>query len=102
MGDPGVNAFAMPGGYIGVNPRAGAIDAIRKRTRQCPLHEMAHMTQKHYASHDGRSAQNAWIGIAGLVVPCWRHQGKGRRGAGCAAGHPGTLRCRVTSIFARQ
>ena len=38
-------------------------------------------------------------GSPGWRVPCWRHQGKGRRGAGCAAGHPGLLRCRVTSIF---
>ncbi|HEY5558748.1 MAG TPA: M48 family metalloprotease [Steroidobacteraceae bacterium] len=53
--DPGINAFALPGGFIGVN--AGLVTATRSEGELAGVlaHEIAHVTQRHIA----RSIQNA-------------------------------------------
>jgi beta-barrel assembly-enhancing protease len=53
--DNGINAFALPGGFIGVN--AGLITATRSESELAGVlaHEIAHVTQRHIA----RSIQNA-------------------------------------------
>ncbi len=53
--DTGVNAFALPGGFIGVN--AGLITATSSESELAGVlaHEIAHVTQRHIA----RSIQNA-------------------------------------------
>ena len=47
--DPSINAFAMPGGYIGVH--TGLIEASRSEGELASVlaHEMAHVTQHHLA-----------------------------------------------------
>ncbi len=53
--DSGINAFALPGGFIGVN--AGLVKATRSEAELAGVlaHEIAHVTQRHIA----RSMQNA-------------------------------------------
>ncbi|HEX9706065.1 MAG TPA: M48 family metalloprotease [Steroidobacteraceae bacterium] len=53
--DSGINAFALPGGFIGVN--AGLVTATRSEAELAGVlaHEIAHVTQRHIA----RSMQNA-------------------------------------------
>ncbi len=53
--DSGINAFALPGGFIGVN--AGLVTATRSEGELAGVlaHEIAHVTQRHIA----RSVQNA-------------------------------------------
>jgi predicted Zn-dependent protease len=53
--DSGINAFALPGGFIGVN--AGLVTATRSEGELAGVlaHEIAHVTQRHIA----RSIQNA-------------------------------------------
>jgi predicted Zn-dependent protease len=53
--DSGINAFALPGGFIGVN--AGLVKATRSEAELAGVlaHEIAHVTQRHIA----RSIQNA-------------------------------------------
>ena len=53
--DSGINAFALPGGFIGVN--AGLVTATRSEAELAGVlaHEIAHVTQRHIA----RSLQNA-------------------------------------------
>lgn len=53
--DAGINAFALPGGFIGVN--AGLVTATRSEGELAGVlaHEIAHVTQRHIA----RSIQNA-------------------------------------------
>lgn len=53
--DAGINAFALPGGFIGVN--AGLVTATRSESELAGVlaHEIAHVTQRHIA----RSIQNA-------------------------------------------
>ena len=47
--DPAINAFALPGGYIGVH--TGLIDATRNEHELAGVvaHEIAHVTQRHIA-----------------------------------------------------
>jgi beta-barrel assembly-enhancing protease len=53
--DPAINAFALPGGFIGVN--AGLVTATKSEAELAGVlaHEIAHVTQRHIA----RSLQNA-------------------------------------------
>jgi predicted Zn-dependent protease len=53
--DSGINAFALPGGFIGVN--AGLVKATRNESELAGVlaHEIAHVTQRHIA----RSVQNS-------------------------------------------
>ena len=53
--DSSINAFALPGGFIGVN--AGLVTATRSEAELAGVlaHEIAHVTQRHIA----RSLQNA-------------------------------------------
>ncbi len=53
--DTGINAFALPGGFIGVN--AGLVTATRNESELAGVlaHEISHVTQRHIA----RSMQNA-------------------------------------------
>lgn len=47
--DETINAFAIPGGYVGVN--AGLIDAMEREEQLAGVvaHEVAHVTQRHHA-----------------------------------------------------
>lgn len=56
--DPGINAFALPGGFIGIN--AGLFTATRSESELAGVlaHEIAHVTQRHIA----RSIQAAGRG----------------------------------------
>ena len=49
VNDPRINAFALPGGYIGVH--TGLIDATRSEDELAGVlaHEIAHVTQRHIA-----------------------------------------------------
>ena len=49
IGDPNINAFALPGGYIGVH--TGLLDSTRNENELAGVlaHEVAHVTQRHIA-----------------------------------------------------
>lgn len=51
VSEPSINAFAMPGGYIGVH--TGLISASRNESELAGVlaHEIAHVTQRHLARH---------------------------------------------------
>ncbi len=68
VGDPSVNAFAMPGGYIGVNMGLVLLTQSESELASVLSHEMAHVTQKHYARMMDDQRKNAWMGIAGLAA----------------------------------
>ncbi len=68
VGDPAVNAFAIPGGYIGVNMGLVILTQSESELASVLSHEIAHVTQKHYARMMDDQRKNAWMGIAGLAA----------------------------------
>lgn len=66
--DPNVNAFAMPGGFIGVH--SGLIVAATSESELASVvaHEVAHVTQRHLARQLEKQSQVSMLSLAGLVV----------------------------------
>ena len=72
IADPAVNAFAMPGGYIGVNSGLITSSASESELASVLAHEIAHVTQRHIARAiaAAEATQYATIAavIAGLII----------------------------------
>lgn len=68
VGDNTVNAFAMPGGYIGVNMGLVLLTQTESELAAVLAHEIAHVTQKHYARQLDDQRKNSWMSIAGLAA----------------------------------
>jgi predicted Zn-dependent protease len=66
--DDTINAFAMPGGYVGVH--TGLLLAAQTESELASVlaHEISHVTQHHIARLVGKQNQLSTIGIAGLLV----------------------------------
>ncbi len=66
--DNTINAFAMPGGFVGVN--TGLIVAAQNESELASVlaHEIAHVTQRHLARMLGKQDQLAIPSIAAVVV----------------------------------
>ena len=66
--DPSINAFALPGGYLGVH--LGLIGAVTSRDELATVkaHELTHVTQRHIARMFGEEKKNLPIMIAGMVL----------------------------------
>lgn len=65
INDPNINAFAMPGGYIGVH--TGLISSAQTESELAGVlgHEISHVTQRHIARQVFQSKQ---IGMASMVA----------------------------------
>src|SRR5690606_28753236 len=65
--DPQINAFALPGGYIGIN--SGLIVAARSESELASVvaHEIGHVLQRHIARGMTQSAQSGHAAIAALA-----------------------------------
>lgn len=71
MKDPRINAFALPGGYMGMN--AGAITSVRTESELAGVlaHELAHVTQRHIArTIEGTQTANlaTWAAVLATIV----------------------------------
>ncbi|WP_428421279.1 M48 family metalloprotease [Methylibium sp.] len=66
--DRTVNAFALPGGYVGVHLGLIAITATPDELASVLAHELSHVTQRHIARSVGASKTTSMIGIAGLIL----------------------------------
>lgn len=66
--DPTLNAFAMPGGYIGVH--TGLLLAAQSESELAGVlgHEIAHVTQHHIARLVGQQKQAGLMSLAALAV----------------------------------
>ncbi len=66
--DPTLNAFALPGGFIGVH--TGLILAAESESELASVlgHEIAHVTQRHIAQLVGRQSQSSMLMLASLLV----------------------------------
>jgi len=68
VSDPSLNAFAMPGGNIGVH--TGLILAAQSESELAGVlaHEVAHVTQRHIARMVGKQGQTGLLMLASLLV----------------------------------
>jgi predicted Zn-dependent protease len=66
--DRSVNAFALPGGYVGVHLGLLAIAATRDELASVLAHEMSHATQRHIARSIANGKRQSLISIASLIV----------------------------------
>jgi predicted Zn-dependent protease len=68
MKDPQINAFALPGGHIGMH--TGLIVAAQSESEMAGVmgHEIAHVTQRHIARMVSNQQVNQWVSIASLAI----------------------------------
>lgn len=66
--DRSVNAFALPGGYLGVHLGLIAVVSSEDELASVLAHELSHVTQRHIARMVGRqSAEGPWV-IAAMIL----------------------------------
>lgn len=66
--DRSVNAFALPGGYIGVHLGLIAMTASRDELASVLAHEMSHVTQRHIARSMAVGKRQSLIGVAAMIL----------------------------------
>ena len=68
MRDPQINAFALPGGNIGINTGLVAAAQSESEIAGVVAHEIAHVTQRHIARMVSNDQKNQWVSIAALAI----------------------------------
>ncbi|RZI85731.1 MAG: hypothetical protein EOP38_03985 [Rubrivivax sp.] len=63
-----INAFALPGGYIGVHLGLLAMTATPDELASVLAHELSHVTQRHIARMISEQSRQSWISLASLVL----------------------------------
>jgi predicted Zn-dependent protease len=66
--EPSVNAFALPGGFIGVHLGLIAMTASRDELSSVLAHELTHVTQRHIARSIAPSRQASILGIVTTIL----------------------------------
>lgn len=66
--DRSVNAFALPGGYVGVHLGLMAITTTRDELASVLAHEMTHINQRHIARGFANSKQQSLISAAAMIL----------------------------------
>ena len=66
--DPSINAFALPGGFIGVNSGLMLATQSESELASVMAHEIAHVTQKHIARLISGQKQSTLTSLAVLAV----------------------------------
>jgi len=66
--DKSVNAFALPGGYIGVHLGLVAMTGARDELASVLGHELSHITQRHIARSIIGDSRNSMLATAGMIL----------------------------------
>jgi predicted Zn-dependent protease len=66
--DRSVNAFALPGGYVGVHLGLIAMTATRDELASVLAHELTHVTQRHIARGVANQSRATLLGVAGMIL----------------------------------
>jgi predicted Zn-dependent protease len=66
--DRSVNAFALPGGYVGVHLGLMAATATPDELASVLAHEMSHVTQRHIARSIANSQRQSMVGLAAIIL----------------------------------
>jgi len=92
INEQSINAFAMPGGYIGVH--SGLILAAQSESELAGVlaHEVSHVTQRHIARQIYQSKQVGMMSIAGILVALLAARSNGQvAGAAMATSQAGMI-----------
>jgi len=101
--DKAINAFAIPGGYVGVN--VGLIDAMQLEGQLAAVvaHEVAHVTQRHHARAFALGARNNMSAAAAILAAIVIGQASPQAGqAALAAGLAATQQSQVNFTRANE
>ena len=103
--DPSINAFALPGGYIGLH--SGLILTAESESELASVigHEIAHVTQRHIAQLFGKQGQASMVMLASLLVAVLAaRSGSQVSEAALAAGQAGAIQSQIgyTRAFERE
>jgi predicted Zn-dependent protease len=66
--DRSINAFALPGGYIGVHLGLISLTASRDELAAVMAHELSHVTQRHIARMMASSRRQSMLGVAAMIL----------------------------------
>ncbi|MCR2746390.1 M48 family metallopeptidase [Limnobacter parvus] len=66
--DKSVNAFAMPGGYIGIHTGLIAASQTESELASVLAHEVGHVTQRHIARRFGQQKQSSLVATAAMIA----------------------------------
>ncbi len=66
--DAQINAFSLPGGFIGVNTGLVARTQTESELAAVLSHEIGHVLQRHIARMMGLNSRNSYAALAGLVL----------------------------------
>jgi predicted Zn-dependent protease len=66
--DRQINAFALPGGYVGVNLGLIALTTTSDELASVLAHELSHVTQRHIARSVVNSQRSSMISLATLIL----------------------------------
>jgi predicted Zn-dependent protease len=68
--DPAINAFATPGGFIGVNTGLILMTSTESELAGVVAHETGHAVQRHIVRAVEAQGKNSLTSIAAVLVPC--------------------------------
>ncbi|MDR1888446.1 MAG: M48 family metalloprotease [Zoogloeaceae bacterium] len=105
LNDPMINAFAMFGGYIGVN--SGLILAVQNESELAGVlaHEISHVTQRHLARGIARQNQISGVSLLAMAVALLAaHSNADVAGAAMASASAGAIQAQLgfTRDFERE
>jgi predicted Zn-dependent protease len=66
--DRSVNAFALPGGYVGVHLALIGLTGSADEFASVLAHELSHLTQRHIARSVTTSSRQSLLALAGMIV----------------------------------
>jgi predicted Zn-dependent protease len=68
VNDRSVNAFALPGGHVGIHLGLIAMTATRDELASVLAHELSHVTQRHIARGMANSGRQNMLGMAAMIL----------------------------------
>ena len=90
--DPSINAFAMPGGYIGVHTGLMLAAQTESELAGVLAHEISHVTQRHIARQVFQSKQITMASMAAMLVALLAARSSGQvAGAAIASSQAGAI-----------
>ena len=84
--DPTINAFALPGGFIGVNTGLILLTQSESELASVLAHEISHVTQHHIARALAAQKDSMLMSLAGLALAILAARGGGASSGDAAAG----------------